>query len=302
MDVIKLCEVCGKEHDGTYGSGRFCSYSCKQKYSSKKGSVARAKATKEKLGIKCKCEFCGEEFQSKLDLRKHLPKCEKKHSREWKCNVCGNTFPSRRALFAHKKEFSHSKRGSNQRGEFYCKFCNKFSPTKSGASQHERCCIKNPNRVHGASFGKRHTETERKEISERMKKLHSEGKAFSWADLSKRKEPSYPEKWLMKVLKNEFGLVENKDYKREVKFYTFSLDFVFDNKYVIEVDGSQHKRSAYQQDCDRRKDNKLKQEGWKELRLDWDFCYQNSKDAIHEIAKFLGLGAREVDVACLLNK
>jgi hypothetical protein len=23
MDNIKFCETCGKEHDGTYGSGRF---------------------------------------------------------------------------------------------------------------------------------------------------------------------------------------------------------------------------------------------------------------------------------------
>lgn len=28
-----VCEYCGKEHDGTYGSGRFCSPSCSRKYS-----------------------------------------------------------------------------------------------------------------------------------------------------------------------------------------------------------------------------------------------------------------------------
>ena len=28
-----VCEYCGKEHDGTYGSGRFCGPSCSRKYS-----------------------------------------------------------------------------------------------------------------------------------------------------------------------------------------------------------------------------------------------------------------------------
>ena len=29
------CEQCGNEHDGSYGSGRFCSASCRSKYSIK---------------------------------------------------------------------------------------------------------------------------------------------------------------------------------------------------------------------------------------------------------------------------
>ena len=27
-----FCEFCGKEHDGSYGSGRFCCKSCKDNY------------------------------------------------------------------------------------------------------------------------------------------------------------------------------------------------------------------------------------------------------------------------------
>lgn len=126
-----------------------------------------------------------------------------------------------------------------------------------------------------------------KKMSERMKKLHAEGKAFSWADLSKRKEPSWPEKWFMEALKNEFGYLENKDYEREIKFYSFSLDFVFPGKKVIEIDGSQHKRSEYQKDCDRRKDEKLKQDGWKELRIDWDECFKNPKKSLQDVKAFL---------------
>ena len=28
-----ICEYCGTEHDGSYGSGRFCSPSCSRRYS-----------------------------------------------------------------------------------------------------------------------------------------------------------------------------------------------------------------------------------------------------------------------------
>jgi len=30
-----ICENCGKEHDGSYGSGRFCSDLCRRKWSGK---------------------------------------------------------------------------------------------------------------------------------------------------------------------------------------------------------------------------------------------------------------------------
>lgn len=33
IDDIYICEYCGSEHDGSYGSGRFCSSSCSRRYS-----------------------------------------------------------------------------------------------------------------------------------------------------------------------------------------------------------------------------------------------------------------------------
>lgn len=32
--IIRICEYCGKEHDGSFGSGRFCCSECSHKYSS----------------------------------------------------------------------------------------------------------------------------------------------------------------------------------------------------------------------------------------------------------------------------
>lgn len=40
-----ICENCGKEHDGSYGSGRFCSKECARAFSTKnsKGQLKEAK-------------------------------------------------------------------------------------------------------------------------------------------------------------------------------------------------------------------------------------------------------------------
>lgn len=33
--AVHICETCGKEHDGSYGSGRFCSCTCAKIFSSR---------------------------------------------------------------------------------------------------------------------------------------------------------------------------------------------------------------------------------------------------------------------------
>lgn len=42
-----ICEYCKQEHDGSYGSGRFCSAACRSKYARKISSAKGANATKE---------------------------------------------------------------------------------------------------------------------------------------------------------------------------------------------------------------------------------------------------------------
>lgn len=156
-----ICEVCGKEHPGIFGSGRFCSLSCKQKYASSK--VDRKLFFKE-----CSCEYCGEEFKSNRDLRSHYPKCEKKNHipgyREdiqkkytWECSICNEVFPTRRKLRNHRNT-SHTKdeiqyftgiRIKDNIGKVYfpCRYCGKTSTTKSGNTNHEKYCSKNPDKI-----------------------------------------------------------------------------------------------------------------------------------------------------------
>lgn len=64
-----ICENCGKEHDGCYGSGRFCSKECARSYSTKNitGYLKEAKCIdcgkiiyigKRASNKKCRCEDC----------------------------------------------------------------------------------------------------------------------------------------------------------------------------------------------------------------------------------------------------
>lgn len=171
---------------------------------------------------------------------------------------------------------------------FICEYCSKtWETTKSGYSSHIRSCLQNPNRIAGNWAGRKHSEKTKLQIS---KTIQENGKHFTWGDLSRRGEHSYPEKWLIEVLKNELQLEENVDYKTEVHFHTFWLDFVFGDKYVIEVDGGQHISNSYQKDCDMRKDELLRLEGFKELRLPWDSCKDNPQETVKKVKDFWNLG------------
>ena len=46
---MKICENCGKEHEGTYGSGRFCSTKCSRGFSTKANRIDINKKIKIKL-------------------------------------------------------------------------------------------------------------------------------------------------------------------------------------------------------------------------------------------------------------
>ena len=92
----------------------------------------------------------------------------------------------------------------------------------------------------------------------------------------------------MKVLKNEFGLEKDKDYKMEFSFHKFSLDFAWpDKKICIEIDGEQHERFQEQKNRDIEKDKLLKEEDWVELRKSWKEIFNNPKSFIEEVRSLL---------------
>lgn len=86
-----VCERCNKEHNGSYGSGRYCSEKCARARTLSNESrekISKALKGKEKpnkiihLHI---CENCGDEFE------KYLKKGRKKH-----CNNCKRKVPRAR--------------------------------------------------------------------------------------------------------------------------------------------------------------------------------------------------------------
>lgn len=83
------CENCGKEHDGSYGSGRFCSKQCARSFSTKNetNQLKEAKCVDcgEKIYVNkraslnnCRCNKCKQNYHAPSDIRQ--------------CKICGRTY------------------------------------------------------------------------------------------------------------------------------------------------------------------------------------------------------------------
>lgn len=247
-----ICEFCGKEHDGSYGTGRFCSDHCRR-------------------------AFCG----SSRKKGKRRTGFIKKSSKEggWTC-ICNQNFRTRALLSKHKKECEFYKNVSKKHINQYIK-AELLGLPKPIVSDETRRKISQSQK--GINNSSKRPEV-RAKISEGMKRAHAEGRAHNIGECRWNNKPSYPEEWFMKVLKNEFGFVESKDYKREYPFYRYSLDFAWPNKKVcIEIDGEQHQRFQEQKNRDIKKDELLKKEGWVELRKSWKDIFNDPKSFIKEV-------------------
>lgn len=136
--------------------------------------------------------------------------------------------------------------------------------------------------------GKSVSEETKKKISESMKRAQKEGRAYNIGQSRWNNEHSRPEKWLIKVLKNDFNQIENIDYKTEMPFYRYALDFAWPEKRLcIEIDGKQHLYDEKQIIRDKEKDRLLKENGWKELRIKWGYIVKNTQEAIKLITDFI---------------
>lgn len=237
------CENCHKEHDGSYGSGRFCSKQCRGAFTAKMP-------------------------------KKHL------RNQPYECCYCHEIIYGRNALARHKKA---------KHPEMHCKVWNKgktkendlrIAKASSTYKQHLQ-----EGKIHIWCEGKHLSLSQKQQISKSMKKAHLEGRAHNIGECRWNNEPSWPEKWFMQVIENEF---EDKNYEREIPFHRFSLDFVWKHKKcVIEIDGEQHYRDKAQIARDKEKDRLLKEEGWKELRLDWRWVCKYTKEAIKLAKEFI---------------
>ncbi len=147
-----------------------------------------------------------------------------------------------------------------------CKYCGKL--LKPNGKSHELYCKLNPNHKlltgkNNPMFGKKgknqysdgkikmSQETKDKirdmkkgiplldnhklKISDSLKIAHKEKRAWNIGKSRWNNEPSYPEKFFMRVIENEFS---DKDYEREYSIGIYSIDFAWKHKKLgIEIDG-----------------------------------------------------------------
>lgn len=258
-----ICENCGNSHDGTYGSGRFCSKSCRMKYIGKQSNK-----------------------NGKLNTRRgHYMKHKTSDAKVWMCYLCGEIYPTRRDLQLHLKDF-HNGEHNIRRANRNCQYCGRSFRYQQTLIFHERYCKENPNHV--IRKGHPFLESSREKLSRSLKKAYQEGRHPGWA--ASRTGPegmSYPEQFFTKVIIEDF---DDKEYVYNLPFFTWKLDFTWvKKKYVIEIDGSQHELPK-QKESDIRKDAKLNELGWKVMRIRWIDLLHDTQYWINAANNFINSG------------
>ena len=243
------CENCGEEHDGSYGSGRFCSANCRLQY----------------------CGKCGTD---KLLTRKSTKGISQNHIKQrkpygtWKCEYCNDhpIFETRRKLEEHKREFHPIPKGSSWSKGLTKQTDDRVKRNAESVSKtfKKRIADGYVNPTWTAEYW---TEERRKEQSERKKQLYAlhPEKHPNRKLAGNRKQMTYPEKltydWL---IEHNIKFEHQKEFcfdgvKRFVDFYIPS------RKMFIEIDGEYW--HPEDNDSDKQKDELAIKYGFITVRL-----------------------------------
>lgn len=136
----KPCEWCKKDHDHTYGSGRFCSKSCRMSYNASQNRFSE----KHKIHLK------------KLHDKNKVP------YGTWKCDKCNLIFETRSELENHNKlehGYISAKILKGKEKTFACPFCLKEFNTDRQMCGHISNCPNHPNKEQHDLAHKRSGET-----------------------------------------------------------------------------------------------------------------------------------------------
>lgn len=144
--------------------------------------------------------------------------------------------------------------------------------------QHEKSCNKNPRRVSGY----KHTDATRQSISNagrgrspsqetreklsvaRIKYLKANPDKVPYLLNHHRNGESYPEQYWRMIFTNA-KLV----FEQEKRVSIYQLDFAFNKKLNIEIDGEQHYVDVRILQSNRRRDEELRNLGWTVFRVRW---------------------------------
>ena len=281
------CELCGEEHDGSYGSGRFCSKHCRMVY------IGKMAAQKQR-----------ENGTLAISL-----------------NKARNELKKKRLLEPNLQPNVNLQKGGK------CKFCSKYCKNKNSLINHERCCKYNPNRAiinshviwkkghsawnkgltketsqlvakqsrtikrqyvsgqrSGSWLGKHHTEEQKHNISQKMK-IHYKNSSRWRTQIEKRK--SYAEQYFERIFL---------DAKQNYHVDRYFLDFAWpDKKIYVEVDGEQHYNDNKVIAHDITRINRLEKLGWKLLmRIRWSVFQKMSQIEKEQYVKNLNENIKSV--------
>lgn len=155
----------------------------------------------------------------------------------------------------HKLLTKISPRESQPKVKLVCYQCkNSFHVVQS--QQHRKFCSLDC-RIH---FFK--TSEGRAQRSVITRKCINDGNHQGWT--TRKFEPSYPEKYFMKVLEND-----KISYTYEHKVGKYFIDFaIIDKMIALEIDGKQHTYPKHIE-RDRKKDEFLNSQGWQVFRIKW---------------------------------
>ena len=126
---MKTCENCSLEHDGTYGSGRFCSIKCARGFSTKdKRNEINQKVSNTLIGlghgkVKLTCENCKNEFEVNWNKRNQKT-CSNgcRSSLKWK----NEEYKSKMSIISSKNAYERHK---NEDKSFGWKSRKKLEPS-----------------------------------------------------------------------------------------------------------------------------------------------------------------------------
>ena len=213
----------------------------------------------------CICKFCGKVCKNANSLRNHERLCPNNPERKYVSHTLGHTAWNKGKTADTDERIQKAKEN----------WKTNFKAGKFKLSQQDKPL----------------TEKHKKAISDGMKKAHAEKRAHNIGSCRWNTEHSWPEKWFINVLTNEFKMVENVHYKTEMPFGRFALDFAWpDQKLCIEIDGEQHERFEEYKLRDIEKDKLLKENDWQVIRIKWKDCYNNPKPFIELVRnKFIEL-------------
>ncbi len=235
---------CGKEHDGSYGSGRFCSKHCKCSFNAKK---CKKYPTKQELAARgfggfgtkpksdgWKCTKCGIKFKTRSQLRQHLKNIKHPNNQNWAKGLTKETSDIIRQI---GKKVSKSLKEGHQSGRI--KVSDEYRKQMSDIKK---------------KFYSEHPEQHpmRKVCGNRSKMTYPEQVVFDWL-LQNQIKFIHQFQW-------QFLNLDNKIHKRFVDFY------IPQYKLFIEVDGKYWHQNRL--DEDRQKDIQAEKDGFSTLRID----------------------------------